>query len=90
MDSSERGINPVAMTIINPQKEYWPSRGLNQRPPVLKSAMLPTAMGLHTRSERLIHAYLTFNPLHTPNFSPNFLWYDIGFKYYAGIPKHAE
>ena len=25
MDSSERGMNPVAMTIINPQKECWPS-----------------------------------------------------------------
>ena len=23
MDSGERGMNPVAMTIINPQKEYW-------------------------------------------------------------------
>ena len=34
-DSGERGMNPVAMTIINPRKEYWPSRGSNQRPPVL-------------------------------------------------------
>ena len=25
MDSGERGMNPVAMTIINPWKEYWPS-----------------------------------------------------------------
>ena len=32
MDSGEREMNPVAMTIINPIKEYWP----NQRPPVLK------------------------------------------------------
>ena len=23
-------MNPVAMTINNPQKEYWPSRGSNQ------------------------------------------------------------
>ena len=30
---------PVA--IINPWKESWPSWGSNQRPPVLKSAMLP-------------------------------------------------
>ena len=43
-DSGERGMNPVAMTIINPRKEYWPSRGLHQRPPVLKSAMLPTEL----------------------------------------------
>ena len=37
-DSGERGMNPVAMTIINPQKEYWTSRGSNQRHSVLKSA----------------------------------------------------
>ena len=37
---NERGNDPVAMTIINPWKEYC--RGLNQRPPVLKSATLPT------------------------------------------------
>ena len=42
MDGIERGMNPVAMTIISPRKEYWPSRGSNQRPPVLKSATLPT------------------------------------------------
>ena len=28
MDSSERGMNPVAMIIINPRKEYWPGRGI--------------------------------------------------------------
>ena len=28
MDSSE--MNPVAMTIINPRKEYWPNTGSNQ------------------------------------------------------------
>ena len=32
------------MTIINPQKEYWPSRGSNQRPTVLKSASQPTEL----------------------------------------------
>ena len=37
-------MNPVAMTIINPRKEYWPSRGSNQRPPVLKSATLQTEL----------------------------------------------
>ena len=35
-------MNPVTMTIINPLKEYWPSWGSNQPPPVLKSAALPT------------------------------------------------
>ena len=34
MDNSRRGMNPVAMTIIDPRKEYWPSRGSNQRPPL--------------------------------------------------------
>ena len=43
-DSSERGMNPVAMTIINPRKEYWPSQGSNQRPPVLNSQTLPTEL----------------------------------------------
>ena len=44
MDSGGREMNSVAMTIINPQKEYWPSQGLNQQPPVLKSCMLPTEL----------------------------------------------
>ena len=44
MDSDERGMNPVAITIINTWKEYWPCWGSNQRPPVLKSATLPTEL----------------------------------------------
>ena len=44
MESSERGINPVSMAVINPWKEYWPSRGSNQQLPVLKSCMLPTEL----------------------------------------------
>ena len=28
MYSDERGMNPVAMTIISPQKEYWTSLGI--------------------------------------------------------------
>ena len=39
-DSGERGMNPVAMTTINPQKEYWPTRGSNQGPPVLTNATM--------------------------------------------------
>ena len=42
MDSGERGMNPVSMTIIKPQKENWLRQGSNQRPPVLKSSTLPT------------------------------------------------
>ena len=30
----DRGINPIAMTIINPRKEHWPSPGIE---PVLKA-----------------------------------------------------
>ena len=26
MDSHERGMNPVAITMIHPLKEYWPSQ----------------------------------------------------------------
>ena len=37
-------MNPVALTIINPLKEYWSSRGSNQRPPVLKAATLPNEL----------------------------------------------
>ena len=44
MDSSERGMNPVAKTIIQPWKEYWPSRGSNQRISVLMSTGLPTEL----------------------------------------------
>ena len=44
MDSSERLLNPVPKTIIIPWKEYWPSWGSNQRPPVLKSETLPTEL----------------------------------------------
>ena len=40
----ERGMNPVSMPIVNPRKEYWPIRGLNPQPPVLKSTMLPTEL----------------------------------------------
>ena len=29
-DRGERGMNPVAMTIVNHLKEYWPSQGSNQ------------------------------------------------------------
>ena len=49
MDSGERGMNPVPMTIINPQKEYWPSWGWNQQSPVLNSCVLPTELLPGTR-----------------------------------------
>ena len=36
-DSCRRGMKPVAITIINPRNDYWPSRGSNQRPLFLSS-----------------------------------------------------
>ena len=44
-DCGERGMNPVTMTIVDPQKEYLPSLGSNQCPPILKSGTLPTELG---------------------------------------------
>ena len=35
-------MNQVAMPIISPRKEFWPSQGSNQRLPDLKSGTLPT------------------------------------------------
>ena len=44
MDSGDRGMNPVALSIICLQKEYWPSWKTNQRPSVLKFCTLPTEL----------------------------------------------
>ena len=46
-------MDPVTMTIISPWKEYWPSRGLNQQPRVLKSAMLQTGLWGSASKSRL-------------------------------------
>ena len=40
MANGERGIIPIALTTFNPGKEYWPSRGSNQQPAVIKSTTL--------------------------------------------------
>ena len=37
-------MNPVAITIINPWREYWQSPGSNQPPTVLNSAMIPNEL----------------------------------------------
>ena len=67
-DSGEKGMNTVATTIINPRKEYWPSRGSNQRPPVLKSATAPTELlgstpvqGPSTSGFSLVYYNMIFN-----------------------------
>ena len=54
MDNGEIGMNPVAMPFFSPRKEYWPNRGSNQRPPVLKSCALPTELwGSGIRRKRM-------------------------------------
>ena len=40
--SVARGMNPVAMIIINTWRDYWLSQGPNLQPPVLKSCTLQT------------------------------------------------
>ena len=68
MDSNERGMNSVAITIINSRKEYWPILGSNQQPPVLKSATLPTELwGWAGLKKRLIIRL----PVKLKSFSPN-------------------
>ena len=50
MDTCERGMNPVTITIINLCKDYWPSqRGSNQPPPFFKSS---------TVMETLLRSYM--------------------------------
>ena len=58
MESCERGMNPVTMTIINPLKDYWPSPELNQQPPVLKSAMLQNELWGLVPFETVLHETL--------------------------------
>ena len=44
MNSSERGMNVVAINIIKSVKKTGQARGSTQRPPVLKSCALPTEL----------------------------------------------
>ena len=59
MDSGQRGINPVAMTIINSGKEYWPSQGSNKQLPVLKSCALPTEHNYLQNDDKLTLSQMT-------------------------------
>ena len=82
-DSGERGMNPVAMTIINPQKEYWPSRGSNQRPPVLKYTMVSTELwgSALIKKEQTRHKFYhlvnTLNHATIISISPAFKYYEL-------------
>ena len=43
VDCGEGGINSIAMTIINPRKEYWPNRRFEPASPGLKT-LQPTEL----------------------------------------------
>ena len=44
MDSGEKGMNPVAVTIIKPWKKYLQNWRFEPRPSVFKSLVLPTEL----------------------------------------------
>ena len=50
-------LNPVAMTIINPWKEYWASQGSNQLPSVLQSEQRGSAR------QMVVNILWNFHPL---------------------------
>ena len=57
MVNSDRGINPVAMTVI-PGINIGEAGGSNQRPPVVKSCTLPTELRGSTKKNRTkIHCH---------------------------------
>ena len=68
-------MNPVAMNIINPRKKYWPSRGSNRRPPVLKSAKLPTKLWSSAsnveRSIEYMHSFVGYGNESNSNYWRN-------------------
>ena len=59
-DCGERGMNPVAMTIINPWEEYWASWRSNQRP-VSKSTMLPICANLYCNPSTVVEVMVRKN-----------------------------
>ena len=57
MDNGERGMNPVAITIISPRKEYWPSPGIESATPysqVLYSTDRAMGLDIHTCKQPFI------------------------------------
>ena len=51
MVNSDRGINPVAMTVM-PGINIGEAGGSNQRPPVVKSCTLPTELRGSTKTNK--------------------------------------
>ena len=60
------------MTIISPRKEYWQSRGPNQRRPVLKSATLPTELWASATLDENHRERRTVLPLKALQLNPEF------------------
>ena len=48
----------LSQWLINPRREYWLTRGLNQPPPVLKSATLPTELWRSAARARSWYMYI--------------------------------
>ena len=44
MGSGERGMNPVAMTILNPRAEFWPSPRIDPATSCSQACMLPAEL----------------------------------------------
>ena len=80
MDSGETEMNPVAITIINPRKEYRLSRESNQGPHIVKSCteLWGSARGNKTEAKRVCKQTLpTLNDSYMdPYPKPHFTYYD--------------
>ena len=56
MINSDRGINPVAMTVMS-GFNIGEAGGSNQRPPVVKSSTLPTELRGSTKKKKIGQKY---------------------------------
>ena len=56
-DSGDRGMNPVAVTIVNPRKEYWLSRGWTSD--LLFSSLQCYWLRYRAQAERVLASYGT-------------------------------
>ena len=68
-------MNPDAMTIINPWKEYLLSQGSSQKPPVFNSCVLltePHGLSLTEKEKMLIFGIFSFSHSVFKRFLPKF------------------
>ena len=90
MGSSEKGKNPVPMTIISHRKEYSPSQGLNQRPPVLPSCTLPTEIHVFRGPDDIMPADGNFCVVYTFLKHVNYLINPFPITPFGDCPKFKE